>query len=301
MSVHAPHAGRRETLGRAARRTAWRASQAATRAVLRPSAPLRVLPDVLLIGAQRSGTTSLHRTLAEHPGVMTPRLAKGVHWWDARPDRSLGWYRAHFPLRAAVEQRTHDLGYRPVVLEASPYYLFHPTAPARIVRDLPGVRVVAVLRDPVARAWSHYHHEVAKGFEDRPFAQAIAEEDAALAREHDRLLADEHAVSYAHMHHGYRWRGRYAEQLERWFDAAGRHRVHVLFSDDLRTEPTRAVQGVLDFCALPPVPAVAEHRANQRDNPALDPALAARLRDEFAPHDQRLAELLGRDLPWRSS
>ncbi len=289
--------------GASAKRLLWEGASKASRAVARPTDRLRVLPDTLLIGTQRGGTTSLYRTLRQHEGVRFPRLTKGVHWWDRHPDRSIGWYRSHFPMRAVVERDTHRLGYRPVVAEASPYYLFHPTAPARIAEDCPGVRVIAVLREPVSRTWSHYHHEVARGFETRSFRDAIAEEDAVMERETARLLADPTATSYAHRHHAYRWRGRYAEQLERWFDAIGRDRVLVLFSDDFRRDALGVARQACDFLQLPPLDAIEEQTANQRSNPKMPADVREELLAEFAPWDARLTALLadqldGGPLPW---
>ncbi len=63
------------------------------------SASRRPLPEFLIVGAQRSGTTSLYRYLLEHPQVLPAIPGKGVHYFDMHPDRSLRWYRAHFPTR----------------------------------------------------------------------------------------------------------------------------------------------------------------------------------------------------------
>ncbi|MEJ7585858.1 MAG: sulfotransferase, partial [Acidimicrobiales bacterium] len=67
------------------------------RQIGRATAPLRPLPEFLIVGAQRAGTTSLHRYLLQHPGVLGAGLTKGVHWFDESFDQPLSWYRAHFP------------------------------------------------------------------------------------------------------------------------------------------------------------------------------------------------------------
>src|SRR5690606_15296632 len=127
----------------------------------------RALPDVLLAGAQRCGTTTLFRALLQHPRVLGPTLRKGEHYFDTGYGRGLDWYRGRFPTRRAV--RAAGGGTGAVVCESSPYYLFHPLCAERIAADLPGVKVVVMLRDPVERAYSAHAHETARGYETQPF------------------------------------------------------------------------------------------------------------------------------------
>jgi Sulfotransferase domain len=130
------------------------------------SAGRRPLPDFLILGAQRSGTTSLYNYLAAHPLVLPAVPSKGVHYFDKHADRSLRWYRAHFPTRAQRRRREHPAGSPTVTGEGSPYYLFHPHGPARAAAAVPDARLIVMLRDPVERAYSHYQQEYARGFED---------------------------------------------------------------------------------------------------------------------------------------
>ncbi|MBA2559514.1 MAG: sulfotransferase domain-containing protein, partial [Propionibacteriales bacterium] len=87
--------------------------------------PLRMTPGLLIVGAQRCGTTSMYRALAQHPAMAKPVLRKGVHFFDVAYTKDLKWYRAHFPLVASA-RRTAPSGVDPVAFESSPYYLFHP-------------------------------------------------------------------------------------------------------------------------------------------------------------------------------
>ena len=121
-------------------------------------------------------------------------------------------------------------GTHPLTFESSPYYLFHPLAAARISRDLPGVKLVVLVRDPVERAYSAHAHELARGFETEPFERALDLEEARLAGQAEKIIADPGYHSHSHQHHGYRARGRYADQLERLAQLVGRDRVHVVDS-----------------------------------------------------------------------
>lgn len=188
----------------------------------RLTTPWRALPDFLVIGAQKAGTTSLYAMLDAHPEIAMSR-EKECNVLTRREATRLG-YRAYFPLRHHCRAR----GVRRVG-EATPYYLFHPLAPTRAAEWLAGVRAIAILRDPVARAWSHYRHSIRLGHDDLPFVEA-------LEREPERIAAGD---GDGFRRHSYAARGDYAPQLARWFDAIGRDRVLVIgFGEFMRSTDT---------------------------------------------------------------
>jgi hypothetical protein len=250
----------------------------------------RLLPGFLIVGAQRCGTTSLYRALSQHPAVRKAVLHKGVHYFDMNYGRSLGWYRAHFPLAARTPS---------VTFESSPYYLFHPLAADRIAADLPAAKLLVLVRDPVERAYSAHAHELARGFEDQPFEAALALEDQRLAGEAERIAADPGYLSHSHQHHAYLARGRYVEQLERLADRVGRDRVLVVDSGDFFTTPEPVYDAVTEFLGLPRAPYPAFERHNARPRSALPEALRRELADYFEPYDERLTTWLGQPPSWR--
>src|ERR1035438_7721757 len=129
--------------------------------------------------------------------------------------RSLGWYQAHFPLAARARRLQGSTAITPLTFESSPYYMFHPLAPARIARDLPGVKLLVLVRDPVERAYSAHAHELARGYETEPFEQALELEDQRLAGEAERIVSQPGYHSHSHQHHAYLTRGLYADQIGR--------------------------------------------------------------------------------------
>lgn len=274
-------------------------ARATTRTVGRLTSGARVTPDFLIIGGQRCGTTSLFRTLAQHPAVLTPNLHKGVHYFDTAYERGTPWYRAHFPLRSTavrVEQRT---GVRPLAFESSPYYGFHPLAAERIDRDLPGVKVLILLRDPVERAYSAHAHEIARGYETEDFETALALEDSRLEGEVERIRAEPGYNSHSHQHHGYLQRGRYVDHLQRLEAVFGRERMHVIDSHRFFSEPEPVYADVLDFLGLPALGSPVFERHNARPRSPMAAELRSRLEGHFAPYDTRLAGWLGRPVSWR--
>ena len=105
----------------------------------------RPLPDFLILGAQKAGTTALYQSLCRHPRV-SAAFTKEVHYFDLQPDRSDRWYRGHFPRRP---QRTGS-SKRFLTGEATPYYLFHPSVPERVAEKVPHAKLIVLLRDPSA-------------------------------------------------------------------------------------------------------------------------------------------------------
>jgi hypothetical protein len=280
-----------------ARLRAGRARDAALLRRRRRDADDRPLPDFVILGAQKAGTSSLYARLAAHPQVV-PALRKEVHWFDdprADADPDARHYRAFFP--TAVERaRAGAADGRPARTgEATPYYLVHPGAPSRAARAAPDTKLVVVLRDPVARAVSGYHHAVRFGHEQRPIEVALDPrfEESTGAPGDTEWWDDPRSPARVR---GYLTRGRYAEQLARWWEHFPRERTLVLETPSLRGD-----EGITRVCELldlgGPPPARPPDR-NVASYPPPPDALVARLRDHFAPVDAQLAALLGSRPGW---
>lgn len=271
----------------------------ASRAIGRLTAGRRMLPSFLIVGAQRSGTTSMYRTLSQHPAVLKAVLHKGVHYFDLNYGRGVGWYRAHFPLEATAGRIAREVGVVPQTFESSPYYMVHPLAPARIAADLPQVKLLVLLRDPVERAYSAHAHEFARGFESLPFEQAIEMETDRLRGQHQLLMDFPSATSEVHQHNAYLGRGNYAEYLENLTVLFGRDRLHVVDSHEFFATPERSYDDVLDFLQLPQLGYPQFERHNARPRAPLPEGLRQRLEDYFEPYDDRLTDWLGQPPSWR--
>jgi hypothetical protein len=250
-----------------------------------------------MIGASRCGTTSMFLALADHPQVIRPAFRKGINYFDLNYQRGESWYRSHFPTAATARRAAAGYG-EPVAFEASGYYLYHPFAAGRLAHDLPGAKLVVMLRDPVERAFSAYKHERAGGFEQvKSFEEALGLEDGRLAGEIERMREDPGYESFSHRHHSYRHRGQYAEQLERIFDLFPRDQVHVLESEAYYAQPAQEYGRVLTFLGLRPFePSFGQPKAHP--SKPMAPATLDMLTQHYAPHNERLAKLLGQAPRW---
>lgn len=274
-----------------------RIGRSAYRCVAAPTARLRLEPGFIVIGAQRCGTTSLFRALSAHPQLVRPLFHKGVNYFDINYYRGAGWYRSHFPLTEIARRRVARYS-PPIAFEASGYYLYHPFALQRIANDLPGIRLVAMVRNPVERAFSAYKHEYARGFERESFERALELEDARLAGEIERMRDDASYESFSHRHHSYRHRGQYAEQLERAFALFPEERIHVIDSGAFFDQPAEEYRRLLTFLQLHPFEQLRFNRHNSRPGAPMDEETRRVLTEHYAPHDERLSRLLGRPLSW---
>lgn len=267
---------------------------------------VRVTPDYLIAGTKKGGTTSLANWLVQHPGVlrMFPKAQrhKSAHYFDCNFTKSPAWYRSHFPTRQLRTRTARQLGYRPLVGEASPYYMFHPAAADRVKSMLPYAKVIMLLREPVARAYSHYWDRVSTGFEDATtFEGAVAAEPRRLADVDDARFAEPGYAHFSHEHHSYLARGRYAEQLVRWQQLFGPDQLLVLEFERMKTEPDVLLREVLAFLDLPPCPTIDLRARNERKSqPPMSTSTRESLRDYFRPYNQQLAELTGREFSWTS-
>jgi Sulfotransferase domain len=240
------------------------------------------LPDFVVIGTQKGGTSFFYRLVTEHP-LVRGAAAKELHFFDNKFSEGVGWYRRCFSKGKRVD------GYRTITGEASPSYLFDPQVPERMARIVPNARLIALLRNPVDRAYSHYQMEVRRGKEGRSFEEAT-EEEMTSAEDEGNTVVD---VRYAYLR-----RGLYAEQLERFSFFANRDRLLVVKSENLFTRRLEVLERVLSFLRLPPFESTLAPPAGRPTYEPMDPLTRRRLEGFFAPHNERLYDLLSTDFGW---
>ena len=269
-------------------------------------------PNFFLVGAAKSGTTTLYAGLRAHPDVYMPALKEPhVYAYLASPSTASHLYADEASARRRYGQLYDHVAGERAVGEGSTTNLVVPGAAELIARDAPTARIVAILRHPVDRAFSHFCHFVTAGGEDLDdFAEAVREEPSRKA------------AGYPFTYQYLGW-SRYSGQLRPFFDLFGRERVLVHLYEDLCRDADQVVRSTLRFLGVDdtrPLPPVGRHnevrppaprqgglrRLLRRDpvappRPTLDPGVRAELTASFADEISRLEDLLQRDLsPWRS-
>jgi hypothetical protein len=239
------------------------------------------LPDFVVLGTQKGGTSFFYRLLTEHP-LVRGAAVKELHFFDNKFAEGVGWYRRCFSEGERVDGR------RTITGEASPSYLFDPRVPERMARTVPEARLIALLRNPVDRAYSHYQMEVRRGREARSFEEATEQEMTSAEGEENAV-----DVRYAYL-----TRGLYAEQLERFSFFANRDRLLVVNSENLFTRRLEVLERVSTFLGLPSFESTLAPPAGRAPYEPMDPATRRRLEGFFAPHNERLYSLLNTDFGW---
>jgi hypothetical protein len=259
---------------------------------------LRMMPSFIIVGGQRCGTNSLYEYVVGHPSAGRAMPGQEIHYFDVNFDRGPAWYRGHFPTRVRSEITKRKLETPLVTGECSPYYMFHPHAPQRIAEMLPSIKLLVLLRDPVDRAYSHYNHERARGYETLPFENAIDQEPDRLRDEVERMQRDPQYQSFNHQHFSYVSRGEYISQLEVLYSLFPKQNILVLISEDLFANPAAVHARVLEFLGLPRLLLSSYPKHNPGRYSDIGPRVRRRLAARFAEPNHRLYHLLGGDLRW---
>ena len=290
------------------------------------------MPNFMIIGAAKGGTTSLYELLKEHPQVAFSRKVKepGFFSNDAQHERGLDWYvETYYPHAASFPLRG----------DASTAYLYWSEKTAGRILQAYGEqppKIVVSFRNPVQRAYSYYWHDYRYGKEKRPFAQAIVEEERCLRDERARLDRE------GSQDYGYFRGGCYAALLQPFLDAFPREQFLFLLTDDLKADFAGVSTRLHRFLGLeqPASPEIITSNSAQRprsmrlvyflnepskykgvfktllpeslrmwvkqkirkanlrtfEYPPMDPALERELRERFRDEVTRLEEMIGRDL-----
>ena len=249
------------------------------------------LPDFLIIGAQKAGTTSLASYLAAHPQVLIPKC-KEVHFFSDGFVQGVDWYQSHFTVGRRRRVRSLLRRTPPSAGEATPYYLFHPLAASRCSKLLPEARIVIMLREPVDRAYSHYNFMRKLGHEQLSFEEAIDAESSRLAGELERLEADPSYVSFNYRNFSYLSRGVYLPQIQLWLNFRHPEQMLVISSEEFFRHPESQYHRVLKFLSLPDWEPSDYRAQNVGEYDPMSPTTRERLTGYYESHNQRLRQHL---------
>lgn len=201
------------------------------------SGPVGTLPTFFVVGAAKSGTTSLYHYMSQHPDVYMPNN-KEPHWFSRVP--YMPGQGAH-PVTSEKEYLELFKGRttESAVGEASPSYLWDKKAPYRIKEAIPDAKIIAILRHPVERAHSHYMMDVRADKQNLPFMEALKRDQ----RTEDKCWG----VSDMYIDLGL-----YTEQVQRYFDVFGRSQVQVFLYEDLKRDPKALLRSIFAFLGIDP-------------------------------------------------
>jgi len=237
----------------------------------------RALPDFIIIGAARAGSTHLFHTLKSHPQVHTGRV-KELHFFDKDENYNRGemYYRSRFPL-------TRNIKPGHVVIEATPKYVYDKNTPLRLKTVVPDAKLILLLRNPTERTISNYFHNVSRGYEKRSLKEIFLD---------NNNFSDEEIVA----------RSLYVEQLERYSDYIKQKKILLLKSEDLFHHREETLNKVCNYMDIEEnnfsKKEVTHHAVPRTENKDMD-RVKEILDDYFAPFNDNLNQRWDFDIYWR--
>ena len=250
----------------------------------------RVLPNFLVIGAMKSGSTTLHQYINNHPNVI-PASIKEVHYFDYYFGSDF-WYRSNFPKKDEMVKN----GITCLTGDSTPQYLFHPLTPKRVFDLLPKINILCVLRNPIDRAFSHYNHNVRNGNESLSFEDAIFKRDEKLDQEYKNLISNNDCDVVFYERYNYLNLGKYAEQLSEWFKFFPKDQFFICKTEDLSSH---TLIQAYEFLGLPYYNPGKITSLNTGKYDAMNRSTREKLYNFFEPYNSKLSTLLNMEFNWK--
>ncbi|WP_337659790.1 sulfotransferase family protein [Anderseniella sp. Alg231-50] len=231
----------------------------------------RALPDFIIIGGMKCGTSSLFKYLNQHPQLFSSDY-KEVRYFshDEHFSRGEKWYRIHFPLAQDIPENS-------LIFEASPDYLFYPRAAERMASLLPDIKLIALLRNPTERAISHYFHDLKKGRKQGEIFNTI---------KNDREI--------------YKLKGAYKMQLERYYKLFPADNIMIINSENFFEDPVKTLKEICLFLDVDPDVEISDLSPQQVgfNREPVDAAVYDYLNGYYKPFNQALFDFIGKTFKW---
>ena len=258
--------------------------------------PIHLLPNYLIIGAAKSGTSSLYEYLIQHPNVQ-PASGKEIYFFDMNYNKGINWYRTFFPLSHQFPKNTLK---NSIVGEATPRYMDHPHAPSRIKKYLPNCKFIILLRNPIDRAYSHWNMMVSHNREELSFEDAIDKEKKRTNGLFEKMEKDSSFYSKEYYWYSYLERGLYSKKIKKWFEIFPKNQFLILKSEDLFSKPSEIFHQTQDFLNIPEI-TLDEFKTARKGaykNKSIDSNTRKYLSDFFKPYNEELYSLIGKNFAW---
>ena len=255
--------------------------------------PIRSLPDFIIIGAVRSGTTSLYYDICQHQSVLTAAYDE-LGFFDSNYHLGLNWYRSLFPTlfsKWAVKQKTQFA----ITGEDTPFYIWNPLVAKRILKIIPNIKLIVLFRNPVARAYSNYHLGVRAGSEKLSFEDAIQMELKKLDKINDEIEQD---VDKYTTPRSYIAKGFYADQLKVWLELFSSEQLMIVSTEDLESNPQKTLDRIYNFLKIPKNHKLIPEKQKIASYPKMKNKTREFLIDLYKKNNAELFTMIGQKFDW---
>ena len=258
------------------------------------SGPLRVLPDFIIIGSMKCGTTSLYYDICEHPCASAAAYDE-IGFFDSNFHLGLNWYRSMFPTKRRIEDIRRKEGVA-ITGEDTPFYFWNPVAAKRIQKLLPNIKLITILRNPIDRAYSEYQ-DLVSSESNSPSFETFIENEINTRRKDSSLITEENFEIF-NQKNSYLLKGIYVDQLKIWAGLFPKEQIFTLSTENLNSEPITALESVFQYLNLPDYKIKNTQRQKQKKYVPMNSQTRKILIEFFKPHNERLFKFIGKKFDW---
>ena len=255
----------------------------------------RVLPNFFVIGGVRCGTTSLYHYLGQHNCIKQAAYDE-LGYFDDNFHLGLNWYRSLFPtkfIRKKIESEYKKF----LTYDVTPFYIYNPLVVDRIFKFSPNAKIIAVLRNPIDRAYSNYNSKMqGEGDTKTTFEEIINPEIEII--EKNKKNIDDYAFLVNTFYELLLARGFYAKQLEFWFKKFPRKNILLISSEELATNTDKTISEIFEFLEVPIQKISDLTKQNEIKYPKMKDSTREILINFFKPYNEKLFGVLGRRFNW---
>lgn len=252
------------------------------------TASSRVLPNFIIIGTVRSGSTSLYYNICEHPSVLQAAYDE-IGFFDSNFHLGIDWYRSMFPTKNKMNDVLKDQ-ICSITGEDTPFYFWKKEAAERIYQILPNIKLILICRNPIDRAYSNYNLAIRNGSEKFSFENAIEDEIKFMDNHTFRECADRPR--------SYLTKGLYAEQLKIWYEIFSKEKILIISTEELQKRPVDTLSNVYEFLKIPQYSIKNIQKQKSAKYDKMNQATRKKLQSYFEPHNRVFFNMIQKEFDW---
>ena len=248
----------------------------------------RVLPNFIIAGTVRSGTTSLYYNICEHPSVL-PADYDEIGFFDSNYHLGINWYRSMFPTQKHMNEIKEKTG-NSITGEDTPFYFWKKEAAERILNDLTNTKIIIIFRNPVDRAYSNYKLGVRFDSENLTFENAIEEEIEFLEKNTFRESIERKR--------SYLTKGLYYNQIKIWFDIFPRKQIHILSTEEMQKDPQKSLSKIYKFLDISEYTIKNPQKRKFVKYEKMNDETRKKLLEFYKPHNEKFFQVIENKFDW---
>ena len=252
------------------------------------TASSRVLPNFIIIGTVRSGSTSLYYNICEHPSVLTAAYDE-IGYFDSNFHLGTNWYRSMFPTQKEMKKVKKETGIS-ITGEDTPFYFWKKEACQRIFHLLPHVKIISIFRNPVDRAYSNYNLGIRFGTEKSSFEDSIDNEMKCLEKNTFRECIDRRQ--------SYLSKGMYEKQVKNWLEVFPREQIHFLSTEEMERNPVKTLQKIFNFLEISDYKIQNPQKQKSADYKKMNLKTRELLSEYYRPYNKKFFGLIKQEFDW---